>query len=268
MHYVEATPVAALRPHVRCIWELRAAADPGGPAERVLPDGCGEIIINRGDPFAECTAAGHTSQAQVLVVGQMRRFIDIVPTGEVLLTGIRFEAAGLRNLLGIDASELTDARVDLADVSAGLRRRLLAACDLVSPAERLASVQKVLCAEIERRGRTHVWLPVALEAIQRSQGLLDIDGLSRRLHYSSRQIERVFRAEIGVPPKVYARIVRFERVVREYTAAPTPWSQLAYHCGYTDQAHLIREFRSFAGVTPAAYFRASHALSEHFVSRP
>ncbi|MEM7167279.1 MAG: helix-turn-helix domain-containing protein [Planctomycetota bacterium] len=266
MHYSEFIPPPSLQRVVRCIWELRASAETQAPVERVLPDGCGEIIINLADPFTERVGVAFMRQPRVLVVGQLRRFLDIAATGCVDLIGIRCEPTGLRSLLGVSAAELTDQRVDLAVVSRGLQRRLLAAARVAGLHARRQALLRVLCAAVNDGRGPHSWLPTALCEIERSQGRAGVRQLARSVHCSDRQLERVFRDEVGMTPKVYARIVRFQSVLRRHVVGRS-WAELAVECGYSDQAHLIRDFRSFAGVAPAAYFRGDHVLSDHFTGQ-
>ena len=70
---------------------------------------------------------------------------------------------------------------------------------------------------------------------------------------SVRQFERRFRYEIGIPPKLYARIVRFETALRSKAAAPaTQWTDIAHALGYHDQMHMVHDFNSLSGDSPTA----------------
>ena len=105
-----------------------------------------------------------------------------------------------------------------------------------------------------------------------THGCERVELVGRGAGISSRQLERTFRNDVGVPPKVLSRIVRFQRVLRVAspgaTAGPrscaTSWADIAIGCGYTDQAHLIRDFREFAGETPAALMSSEAAIADYF----
>ena len=78
-----------------------------------------------------------------------------------------------------------------------------------------------------------------------------------------RFIER-FKADVGVTPKRYCRLLRFQRVVTNaHRGGATDWAELALACGYFDQAHLIHDFREFSGLTPTAYEARRTAFQNH-----
>jgi len=82
------------------------------------------------------------------------------------------------------------------------------------------------------------------------------------LNVSARRLERHFLAQVGLPPKLFSRVVRFDRAVRDLAGRGTAsWSRFALAHGYTDQAHFINEFREFAGVSPAEYDAEMRRLS-------
>lgn len=250
MEYAEHVPVPALRGFVRCIWTLRAPT--GGGVERVLPDGCAEVILNRADPFLGHGPDGERRvQPLAMAVGQIAQYLEIEPSGVVDLLGIRFQPAGLHALLGVPMHELTDARVDLRDVDRRVRDRLIDAAALG-----VRAVERLMLGLLPK----HPSLAAAAAArIQAAGGRESLDGLQ----LPARTLERHFRAEVGLSPKRLARIVRFHGVVGTLDRAHRPdWAALAVDAGFYDQAHLIRDFRQFAGMTPGAYLRQQMALSD------
>jgi transcriptional regulator GlxA family with amidase domain len=85
-----------------------------------------------------------------------------------------------------------------------------------------------------------------------------MDDLTRDLNVSPRRLERQFLTHVGMSPKLFARLVRFDRTVRDLARrGDTPWARFALAHGYSDQAHFINEFREFAGVTPVEFERES-----------
>ena len=94
----------------------------------------------------------------------------------------------------------------------------------------------------------------AWRQLNETGGLIGVGALADELGCSHKHLITQFRREIGLPPKALARIVRFSRVAemlkRNEVAS---WVQIAHRCGYYDQAHLIRDFREFAGSTPTEY---------------
>lgn len=238
MEYREFVPRSPLRDHVRCLWTMRGT---GGGVERILPDGTCEIVLNRGDPFR------HEGRVQppAMVVGQMPRFMEIEATGAVDLVGIRFRPGGLRRFLGASMSEFTGTWADLRDVDRGLRRDLLGA----------RGPEEALLARLRPADGA-----VAAAVARIEGGEQRMERVARALGIHPRRLERLFAREVGLPPKTLARIVRFQGVLRR----SGDWAALAQECGYYDQAHLIRDFREFAGEPPTAYFARKHAMSDAF----
>lgn len=234
MEYQESVPRGPLRAYVRCVWTMRSK---GGGPERILPDGTCEIVLNRGDPFRH---EGRL-QPRAMVVGQMPRFMEIEPSGAVDLVGVRFRPGGLFPFLRAPMHELTGTWADLKDIDRGLRLE--------------DGVEEALLVRL-RPGNGAVAAAVA--AIERGAGR--IDTIARDVGVHPRRLERMFRQEVGLPPKMLARIARFQGVLR----GSGDWAAVAQACGYFDQAHLIRDFKEFAGETPAAYFARRHPMSDAF----
>jgi AraC-like DNA-binding protein len=250
VEYAEYDASPALRPYIRCFWTLSAPA--GGGTERVLPDGCPEIILNRADPFVGRGDNGaRRVQPLTMAVGQLGRYLEIEPSGQVDLLGIRFEPAGMHALLGVPMCELTGERVALDRIDRRFHRRLLDASRIGRRA-----IESILLDGIDRTP-SRATLAAARLAAERGSVPLGELGLP------ARTLERHFRAEIGLSPKRLARILRFHRVVSTLDRGrPPDWALLALDAGYFDQAHLIRDFREFAGITPGAYLREQYALAD------
>ena len=90
-----------------------------------------------------------------------------------------------------------------------------------------------------------------MRRIEETGGAVEMRALARELGYSRKHVITLFRDHVGLPPKLLARIVRFDGLLRQLrTGAATSWADLALDCGYYDQAHLVREVRRFTGLTP------------------
>src|SRR5688572_25394615 len=132
MDYRELAPDPRLRPYVRCYWTLRAPPVAGAAPQRVLPDGCVEMVINVGAHFTRHRADGVTErQPRALLVGPTTRHMSIAPTGEIHLVGVRFAPGGALPFLSVSPTEVRDAAPALEDVAPSFDPYL---------AERLASV--------------------------------------------------------------------------------------------------------------------------------
>ena len=100
----------------------------------------------------------------------------------------------------------------------------------------------------------HVAVRLAVRALDSARGPLSIRAVAERIGISQRRFVQLFRAEVGLAPKVFSRIRRFQDVLAATETAPeVDWSRVALDCGFYDQAHLVRDFRALAGLTPTAY---------------
>ena len=268
MHYREMVPAPALRPYVRCYWTLQAAGSPASPSQRVLPDGCVEIVVNVGAPFLRHYDHGRTErQPCLLLVGPTTRHMSIAPTGAIRLIGIRFTPGGALPFMSVAPREVRDVAPSLGDVAqpfdADLPERLAEAApgaeslildDAVG--SRLASARRVT----DRRVQLAVRATFAADRPLRVDSLMSLTGLG------TRQIERAFRDGVGFGPKTLCRLARFQRVVRAIERPNRPgWAALSAQFGYADQSHLAREFRELAGTTLSAYVAELHPMSDHFL---
>src|SRR5687768_17814382 len=132
MDYRELTPAPRLQPYVRCYWTLRAPPVVGAAPQRVLPDGCVEMIINVGAQFTRYRPDGVAeTQPRALLVGPTTRHMSIAPSGEIWLVGVRFAPGGALPFLSVSPSEIRDVAPAIEDVAPRFEPYL---------AERLASV--------------------------------------------------------------------------------------------------------------------------------
>lgn len=234
--YREFLPKNALARWVECSWCIQpTVAVTGYP---VRPDGCVDLFYSR--------------ESGVQVIGTMtagRRF-DLAPGSPTM--GIRFRPGMAGRLLGIAPAELTDLHVATEDLWGSRAREL--SCRLAEPGpaeEQLRLLASVLPSPPSVPGAVHR----AIEAIVASHGAVDLDWVARQANLSPRQFRRRCLEESGLAPKQLCRVLRFRHAWSlAERAAGRDWSGIAAEAGYFDQAHLIRDFREFAGGPPMAVF--------------
>lgn len=262
MLYREIEPTAGLRGHVNCIWILDHAPEPEPVPEKILPDGRAELIFNLGAPYRRVDEDGAHGQPRSFAVGQIRRYLEVIPTGHVSMIGVRFQPTALHRLTGNSMSELTDRSVPIEDLGVPelveLEARLHDAPDWQT---RVRLVEEHLLRLVPR---SVCHMSEALNLIRRTHGRLDLGRVSKQIGVSARTLDRRFSAEVGLTPKLFSRQVRLQRVFELLSRSPRPsWSEVALASGCFDQAHLNREFQAFAGESPAAFLRSRHELSDH-----
>lgn len=266
MLYREYRPAAALRSVVERLWWLEGPADAIGAAP-IPPDGHAEIIVHAGDPFVEHRDDGTTCvQDRVLLAGQATRAVRVRPSGFARVAGVRLRPDGAHALSRQAQDALTDRIVDLRDVHASLARRLrddVLARD--TGEEIIASLEQALL-DVMAPAPAVSPVRVALDYAHVRRGLVRVPALADHVGLSVRQLERLFGARVGLTPKVYLRIMRFQEVLRTLQGGvgPTTWADLAVVHGYYDQAHFIRDFKAFVGSAPGTCQISDDSLTAVF----
>src|SRR5262249_52125221 len=156
------------------------------------------------------------------------------------------------------------AAITLDALRPKLQRELSCLKDMASTAAQLAHIERTLIA-LADRSPTDSRIASAVDQIASRTGLIELSNIAYSLGLSSRQLQRPFRDEVGIGPKLFSRIQRFQRVFWALENAAPDWVQVALDCGYFDQAHLIRDFHDFAGQPPAALLSPETDLAFHFL---
>ena len=265
MRYSEIKPRPPLSRFVECFWTLEGEEQSPQP-ERILPDGCIELILNFGAKFSQHCDDKRSLQPRNFLVGQMTGPILISPTGAVELVGIRFHPGGTLPFLRLPLEQVTDEVVELGSLSRKLERELLdAVSESSSLPQKIAAVEVFLTRCVANLEHSRVMMLAA--KIVETAGAVSVDQLANDAGISSRQLERRFLREVGVGPKLLGRIIRFQQVFRAVEQCNAAWSTIALECGYYDQAHLIRDFNQFAQQTPAVLFSHQSPLTESFTRK-
>ena len=287
MRYRERLPPPSLASVVERIWTLEGdAGESGGPPQPVLPDGRPELVLHFGDPFqrigegiAERTGERTSErlptpaseqrgerQAPILFAGQLSARLLLRPEGRIAVLGIRLRPHGAAALLPIPQRELAGPPLAVDLLDRRLARALLDLRDAAGTPTRAADgLEEVLGARV-RAGRVDGRVGRAVEAILTSRGRIAVDVVARHAGMGARHLERRFGTEVGVGPKRLARIARFQHALRvlERSRGPAPGTRTAHHCGYSDQAHFVREFHGLAGCAPGAWLLERAELTGFF----
>jgi AraC-like DNA-binding protein len=254
--YQEYPPHPALRPFIRTYWSLCGCARDALP-QPVLPDGNTELVVHRERPFLRCTAAGSAErQASTLFVGPMRSPVVLVADSSAEVAAVRFRPNGAFALLGVPQHLLQDAITDVATLEIPwLRRTMRESQDAPSVRAAIARLEAGLLERVERSGaRTDARVDAVIAAIDGASGSCRIDAVAGVADSGRRHLERLFREQVGLTPKAYARDVRFTAAAARVMENPSSrLADVSSDAGYFDQSHMIRDFLSFAGRTPEEF---------------
>lgn len=250
MHYEERRPHPRLRPFVEAYWVLSGSAETAA-LDPILPDGRSEIIIHRRAPFLRVRPGQPAArQTSLLFGGQLRTPTFLVAEDAAEIVGIRFRPCGASMFLRAPQTEFVDEVVDAGDAAAPwLIETLRRAQDAPTVT---GAIEVIEAALLERAAvpppSGYAVASAAVDRLLASRGQATIEQVAADTGLSRRHIERVFLRHVGVSPKFFARIQRFQAAMG--AVARDPWIDVALAHGYADQPHLIREFRELAGASP------------------
>ncbi len=217
------------------------------------------VIINLGAPLAvHAPALAAPGMAYGSFAAGLFDTVAVTEnTGDSSGIELNVTPLGMWQLCGVPMHRLANVVVSLSDLLGAsameLEERLRS---LVDWDARFTLLDSVLTARLARRGAPPAALPWAWAQLTRDARPESVTATAGALQWSRRRLADAFREYVGLTPKAVARIVRFDRVVQRVRGSGvTRWSSLAYECGYADQAHLAREFREFAGITPGEFVR-------------
>jgi AraC-like DNA-binding protein len=256
MRYREFRPTDGTRDFVDRYWTLEVSGD-ASAVQRVVPDGRPELILNLGDPFEAFCGGQWRRQPVCFLAGQITGPLLLRPSGPAKVVGVRFLPHGAARLFGNPMHELADRFAPVDELVPTLAREL-----------RQGGTVAALDETLARRASTMRQDLLTGEAVRRivdTRGTCDIANLAGGLGVSCRQLERLFLDRVGLTPKRFCRIQRFQNVFQAIGQTGADWVRVALECGYYDQAHLIRDSKELSGETPAALL-AGDELARHFLS--
>ena len=237
IEYRQFPPDRELHPFVACTWERGVPDDGDSTERRILPDGCIDLVWRDG----RLLIAGPDTSART----------SSVPAGDTVV-GLRIRPGIGGTVLGLPASELRDARAEVADIWGRAGSELSEMVGEITESDaRRSLLQRALSTRLANSVRTD---PLVLAAVRR----LGFPGsrvaeLADALGISERQLRRRFHDAVGYGPKTLDRVLRFQRLVArvpEVASGDGDLARLAADLGYADQAHLNRDCVLLSGLTP------------------
>jgi AraC-like DNA-binding protein len=253
-------PRAPLNEFVESLW-FHEGLNPDHRLERVLPEGSAELIINLRDEdrhvFDRANYRPQRSYRRSWLSGPHSEFIVIDTAPNASMIGAHFRPGGANAFFPLPLGELRNNVLDLdvfwKSAADSLRDQLLEAA---SPTEKFRIFEDALLARCRSVESTHRAVSHALDCFMREPGGAAIGTVADRVGFSPRHFIELFNDQVGMTPKVFCRVRRFQRALYQiHRHRDFAWADLAVDCGYYDQAHLIHDFKEFCGMTPGDYLK-------------
>jgi AraC-like DNA-binding protein len=266
MIYVNHIPAAPLNSCIRSLWYARMPQI-SHSRERILPTGRVQIILNLARDFlVNCSDDSQPIQQSPSLIVGARSVYEIIDTSDMAdLIGILFHPGGFSPFVRECADLFSNRSVDLEGVwgapARSLRDNLR---ELNTPQAKLRGLERFLMLKFNGRAERHPVVDFALARFQRAPGIATVREVARSTGWSERHFSQIFREQVGFSPKVFTRIVRFQRAVEQlHTGVDLAWAELALDCGYYDQSHFANEFRAFSGIDATTYSAGARPWANH-----
>lgn len=251
-------PGFPLSEYVESIWKV---TNSGVPPSRqpVYPNGAMALMMHLDRPTACFFVDGKPCSVRVpLLAGPYSRLYHVDPSRTTAAVGILFRPGGARMFFPVAAHELHNADIALSELYPREADRLLNdVCSSIDVRAQFMFLEHYLSRSLPKALPMHPAIRYAVKQLPREGGVRSVGRIQSATGLSHTRFIQLFREYVGLTPKLYCRVTRFHALLDQIgKGVPANWAQLATDCGYFDQAHLIRDFRAFAGVTPLKYIRA------------
>lgn len=244
MKYIETNPHTELDSFIHSYWELKGE-ESDKQWERNFPDGCAGLVMNLGENCLTDNGSVTMEFGKTYVVGTMTSFKDSFIDSNTHLLGVCLKPATFTNFYNYAAQdELTGYTIEFEKTHSFNIDKILA--------NQFNYLNQYFLDRIKSRENQ---LQSIISDIHSSNGKLSISELSKRNHITVRQLERKFKSQIGISPKEYSNIIRFQNALSIIKNPRENRSLLdiAFECGYYDHSHLSNEIKRHTGLSPSLF---------------
>lgn len=268
MNYQSYHPKADLSAFVKCYWTMEAPKALSYDKQRIVPDGCMEMIFHYGDKYRQYEDAdSFIVQPNCFVFGQITRPLDIQPTGETNIFSVRFHPEGFSPFSDLPIAAMENRAVPLAELFAeeglDLEKEMLQQTSIEG---RIHVVESFLLKRLGTKEAVDRTVKSSVAVILELNGQLSVEALSEQLQINRRQLERKFSSAIGLSPKQLSKIIRLQGTLKMLANQQfSNLTSIAYDGDYYDQAHFIKDFKEFTGVSPKKFYANNLKMSSLFI---
>jgi AraC-like DNA-binding protein len=268
MNYKEYEPAEELQPFLKCFWSLDAPASAAPERQRIVPDGCMEMIFHYGDSYKQYMSDGSfIIQPRYFVFGQITSPLEIEPTGSTGIIAARFHPDGFIPFSSYSIQLMENKAIALNELFIGeailLEQNVL---NSLTNEERIQIISNFLVARLHTSEVRDRVTQLSIDALLQLNGQMNVNELAEQLNINRRRLERKFSSAIGLSPKQLSKMIRLQNTLKMMGQKQfTSLTSLAYENGYYDQAHFIKDFKEFTGVSPKEFYAGNLKMSALFI---
>ena len=269
MEYHISKPSLFLSQFVKQYWAIENCLPKGAEhTQRIIPNGLSELIFYFSDKPESSDNCIRISD-QTVVTGQLSKHYDLKVTGNLSMFSIVFHPFALSVFVGFPSSELLNQALPLRylfkDSINELEDNLIMA---KSFNQRINIVETFLQSVLQKQSTNQNYLSRikhSVQLINQTRGMVSINKLAGEACYGRKQFERAFLETVGISPKQFLKVVRFQNVIHEKSISnQLNMTDLTYKCGYYDQSHMTNDFQKFSGLSPRKFFDECQPYSDYF----
>lgn len=268
MRYNEYPPSIALIDYVQCYFtcETDCAVT---TEDSVYASGFVEIMFNLGDGPQQLTSDGQTTRPRAQLWGQTIQPFSFTSSGKHAMLGVRFYPHTAACFFDEPIDTFNDQVIDYIDVAGREGRELYnQLAEAASLSKKIELLEKFLLARLQRYEHRYAKLKLMnaiVDDLNNDDFFRTINTVSARYGMTPRYLQKLFLSYSGISPHLFSKITRFQKSLQLIARDELPLTTVAHQCGYYDQSHFIKDFKSFTGLAPS-HFRAESS-SELAVSR-
>ncbi|WP_439489956.1 DUF6597 domain-containing transcriptional factor [Algoriphagus sp.] len=259
MNYQQIYPTEQLRKYVRYFWALEDdSLDFSEKTFKIMSDGLPGMIFQE-NPTA-FRNNDNQGLPQLFLYGQTTRFTEHKAINSFRNIGVYFQPTALKSIFGIDANELTNQHIHINDlIKNNITDQLL---NTNTDEQRIKLLSSFLIKQAEKRKAESEKVNFATAQLQKG---VSLPAIQNDLNLSERSLQRYFKQHVGISPKLYARINRFQSALEQIRQSQFfKLTDIAYQSDYFDQSHFIRDFKEFAGTSPKHFILQANEQVANF----
>jgi hypothetical protein len=257
MDYQTFRPLPDLEPLIKCYWTLEVPSETDPPRQRIIPDGCIEMIFILGDDVKRFTSEKtFIIQPRAMVLGQITEPFYVQPTGYVNSFAIRFYPYGFANFVTTPIKELANKETPIEllfekSVAKKFEREIIQA---KNTRRRIEVAETFLLSKLNNKTSIDSIVKSTIDAIFFSRGNASVNTILKDDLSKRRQLERKFLKQVGISPKQLGKVIRLQTALKILlNQRDQQLTKVAYESDYYDQAHFSKDFKEFTGTSPSEF---------------
>lgn len=264
MNYQTFSPSSGLASLIKCYWSLEVPAGMHPQKQRIIPDGCMEMIFILGDNIRRYTSEDDfIIQPRAVVVGQLSKPFVIEPTGYVHCFAARFYPYGFANFITTSLKSLENIETPIAvifgaEASHQLEQKIIST---VTNEERIEAIEAFFLGKLNEVSTIDHIVKATIDTLLSTRGSMPIKTIVDEELSTRRQLERKFFKQVGLSPKQLGKVIRLQAALKLLlNRKHKNLTEIAYQADYYDQAHFIRDFKDFTGINPKEFLADEEML--------